>query len=256
VQWSVALECYEQQSSSRLRRIYPILIGERDGAGGFHKLFDSPNYRNLPPWVPSPSLDKAAELLRDLGVTPGPNFTKMTLQQIVDKLAKETLSQYANASIDQEISKCVNEVLKMLRETRNKPGDSGAVLPAIKSDHSAPTASTDQLSAVIAPIVSADSDTKSVAATCSEGASIYGIECKTVIGVASPAPLQQNAKMTLREMTNEIKRQCELGDEYNTVTRIMEGALTYLGDDSIRQHFSTIDNKTCQAEYLLKQIVG
>ena len=79
-------------------------------------LFNHENYLNLPHVIPTASLQLAAELLRENGVEPRPEFFTLTVVDIVHRM-KKFLGIFAWNIIDPDkiITESVDQILQVLR---------------------------------------------------------------------------------------------------------------------------------------------
>jgi len=88
VEWMMALGCVSDTTHSKMRRIYPLMFGERNEDGSVGDLFAEGVLDNLPEIVPSASIDVVRELLLRNSMSLSSSSYTRTVREVVKSVCK------------------------------------------------------------------------------------------------------------------------------------------------------------------------
>jgi GTPase SAR1 family protein len=119
LEWVMILECF---TAKRLKRVYPMVFGERTKSGLAGSRLTVADYfadnrvKSLPTTVPAATLAKAAELLRANGVEPSDRLTRYTVRSIVHQLPEFLLCKANDFDPVELVEAYVKEVVTLLKQ--------------------------------------------------------------------------------------------------------------------------------------------
>ena len=88
IEWMLALECIQDPIHSKVRRIYPLMFGERKEDGSVGNLFDEGVIARLPDVIPVASTKVTRRLLKENHVNVSSSLASRTVRGIVQEISK------------------------------------------------------------------------------------------------------------------------------------------------------------------------
>ena len=88
IEWILALECMEDPIHSKLRKICPLIFGERSPDGSIGDMFAEGIIAQLPEVVPAKSIETVASILKENHIDESPHLHHRTVQSVVSEMSK------------------------------------------------------------------------------------------------------------------------------------------------------------------------